>query len=543
VRAFYQVLQTDFAPWFPRASTGKWITLAKALQAIEPTEADRATFYELTGRTQWPDAPIREGYFIVGRRGGKSLFLAAWAIYQLLYRSHSKILKPGEHGLVAVIAPDRDQARVIFRYARAIVKGVPKLSKMLESATKESLDFKNGKTLEVTTASFRTVRGYTLLAGLVDELAFLRSDESANPDTELLAALRPGMATVPDAALLCISTPYARRGALWEAYDTSYGKDGDPVLVVKAPTLTMNPTLDPDVVAKALAKDASAASAEYLAVFRADVETVITREMLDRAIIPDRIELPPGPFRYFAACDPAGGGADSYTLAIAHNENGRAIVDVCKGWTAKSGSVREITHAIVTILREYRIEWVAGDRYGGTWPANAFMELGIGYKFAPESASENMAALIAAWPLIELPDSPELKRELLDLERRTTLAGRDTIGHPPGAGRHDDHVAAVALAVRLALGRRLVIEPEEPEPPKPERDPVIEQWARQHGHYHEGRDTEGDWKAACAAYRLAHPSASDGRSYRDRFRQAEGIADRFNRLMHHAEYADASERD
>jgi hypothetical protein len=40
-------------------------------------------------------------------------------------------------------------------------------------------------------------------------------------------ALRPGMSTIPDAVLLCASTPYARRGALWDAHRRHYGQDGD----------------------------------------------------------------------------------------------------------------------------------------------------------------------------------------------------------------------------------------------------------------------------------------------------------------------------
>jgi hypothetical protein len=59
--------------------------------------------------------------------------------------------------------------------------------------------------IEVHTASFRAVRGYTVVACIADEVAFWRSDESANPDVEIPNGLRPGMATVPGALLLCIS--------------------------------------------------------------------------------------------------------------------------------------------------------------------------------------------------------------------------------------------------------------------------------------------------------------------------------------------------
>jgi hypothetical protein len=86
--------------------------------------------------------------------------------------------------------------------------------------------------IEVHTASFRSTRGYTIVAALLDEIAFWESDEtSANPDVEVVNAIKPGMATVPGAMLLCASSPHARQGVLWNAYRKHFGKDGDPILV------------------------------------------------------------------------------------------------------------------------------------------------------------------------------------------------------------------------------------------------------------------------------------------------------------------------
>ena len=99
-------------------------------------------------------------------------------------------------------------------------------------------------------------------------MAFWRSADSANPDTEILNGLRPGMTTVPDALLLCISSSYARRGALWDAYRRHYGQDGDRILVWQADTRSMNPSVDEQVIAEAYAQDESAAAAEYGAQFR-----------------------------------------------------------------------------------------------------------------------------------------------------------------------------------------------------------------------------------------------------------------------------------
>src|SRR5262249_34988906 len=158
------------------------------------------------------------------------------------FRDYSRFLKPGEVGTIAIIAADRRQARTILRYVKGFLE-LPMLHKQIVNDTAESIELKNRVVIEVHTASFRSVRGYTLLAVICDEIAFWRSDESANPDTEIIAAVRPGLATIPNSLLLCISSPYARRGALWNAYAKHFGKDSS-VLVWQATTEAMNPSID-----------------------------------------------------------------------------------------------------------------------------------------------------------------------------------------------------------------------------------------------------------------------------------------------------------
>ena len=57
------------------------------------------------------------------------------------------------------------------------------------------------------------------------------SDESANPDVEILNAAQPALATT-QGPLIAISSPYARRGALWDRFKEHYGPEGDPMILV-----------------------------------------------------------------------------------------------------------------------------------------------------------------------------------------------------------------------------------------------------------------------------------------------------------------------
>jgi hypothetical protein len=70
------------------------------------------------------------------------------------------------------------------------------------------------------------------------------------------------MATIPNAMLLCASSPYARRGVLWDAFRRHFGQADSQVLVWKADTRTMNPTVPQSVVDEAIEADLASATAE-----------------------------------------------------------------------------------------------------------------------------------------------------------------------------------------------------------------------------------------------------------------------------------------
>ena len=130
------------------------------------------------------------------------------------------------------------------------------------------------------------------------------------------------MSTVPGALLICLTSPYARRGETWKAYRRHFGQTASPVLVAVADTKTMNPTVPDAVIAQAYADDPARAAAEYGAVFRSDLESYIGEGAVDVVTVPGRLELPPVAgvtYRagYDAAADPGmvgGNGGDALGL-------------------------------------------------------------------------------------------------------------------------------------------------------------------------------------------------------------------------------------
>jgi hypothetical protein len=462
-KTIVDLMRGRFSAFFQGASWQGWILVAAAVfgLAYGLSADDEAFLLKILGRKTLPTRPASELWAVVGRRAGKSRFAAWLAVFLACFRDYSRILSPGERGIGMVICPGMRQARVAFRYISAFFDTDPMLRAMVESKTADSIHLTNGISIEVHAASYKVVRGYTVVFAIVDEAAFLPTDDSATPDTELLAALRPAMATVPGALLMVLSSPYAQRGELWAAWKGHYGHDDDLVLVIQADTQTLNPTVPASVIEKAYQADPLSASAEYGAQFRSDLEAFVGHDVLEAGVAPGRGDLPrQAGLTYVAFVDPAGGsyGGDSMALAVAHRqfEPGRdeaiVVIDVLREVKPKF-IPDEVCAEFADLLRGYGIRRVSGDRYAGTWPEERFKAHGIAYQPIEMPKSELYTRLL---PLlmarrVELPDHERLIGQLASLERRTARGGKDSIDHP--RGQHDDLANVIAGVAQLASAR------------------------------------------------------------------------------------------
>lgn len=242
-------------------SWAAWRTVAKVLDA-EALDADELALFErCTGRTRPPTEPPAEVFIIAGRRSGKTRFAGACAVRAATKRY---VLAPGERAAVAIAAADRDQARVALDYATAPFRARDDLRGLVQPRTpwralrdlvtretRWGIDLASGVSIEVRTSHYGRVRGRTFALALADEVAFWQRDDGENPASEVLAAIRPGLTTL-GGPLIAISTPYARTGALWDAFQHHYANDDPRVLVWKAPSRVMNPTLDERMILDAL---------------------------------------------------------------------------------------------------------------------------------------------------------------------------------------------------------------------------------------------------------------------------------------------------
>jgi hypothetical protein len=448
-----------------------WRVLLTAAMGERLNDDERATFTKLTGREREPGERVEEMEVVAGRRAGKTRAMATLACYIAGLCRHD--LVRGERGVLLCIAPDQKQAGITLDYCTAAFEDSPILRQLIANRTADTLELTNGISIEVRAASFRRLRGPTYIAVLADEAAFWMSDESANPDVEILGAVRPGLATTAG-PLVIVSSPYARKGVLWETYRRHYGRQGDElVLVAQGASRDLNPSLPESVVSRALERDRAAASAEYLAQFRTDIEGFVAFETV-QACVGDHVEMAPlEAHTYFGFVDPSGGSSDSFTMAISHRDGERAgviVIDAIRE-TRPPFSPAAVVDELAALLKSYRIGRVVGDRYGGEFPRELFRKHGITYTCCGKSKSDlfrDMLPLLNSGGIV-LPRSDRLVNQIVSLERRTTRAGRDSIDHAPNA--HDDLANCVAGVADLLAHREDLNQIDLGEPQQVDRGP------------------------------------------------------------------------
>jgi hypothetical protein len=435
-------------PAFAGVSWDRWRAILRAAYAEPLTDPELAAFREVANRDP-PARQVRELWVIAGRRSGKDSIASAIAAVAAL-GDHREHLRPGERATVMCLAVDREQARIVSRYTAAYFREVPLLQPLVARETDDGLELTNSVEIVIATNSYRAVRGRTILAVILDEVSFWRSEDAAYPDQETYAAVLPGLVTLPGAMLIGITTAYRRAGLAYQKWQAHFGKNDDDVLVVYGPSTAFNPSLPQAIIDAALARDPEAASAEWLSVWRSDLSDFLDRELIEAAVDAGVVARPPQPgLRYTAFTDPSGGRGDAFTCAVSHADGTTATLD-CLYERRAPFDPSTVVAEIADLLRGYGVTEVTGDRYAAQWVVEAFSKVGVVYR---QSDRDRSAIYLDALPLFtagraRLLDHPRLIHQLTSLERRTSRTGRDRVDHPLGGA--DDLANAAAGAFVLA---------------------------------------------------------------------------------------------
>lgn len=455
----------DHLPWVKGAADWTaWRAFLAASFGLPLTEKELEIFKICTGRSKAPTKKAREVWMVCGRRARKSAIASILGVYAAAYQDHSSYLAPGERAQIPIIAKNKSEAAQIRNYVEAILTSSPELSHLIEGSPKaEEVRLRTRCDFAIRTASLSAVSSRTVPLFLGDEMAFWHTDDAANPDREIIAHVKPAQLLVPEKfkMIVGLSSPYARRGILYDKFQEHWGKDDSDILVWKAPTLMMHDT--PEVraeVEKAYVDDEASAKAEYGAEFRDDVAAFMTEEQI-KSVTGQYFDKEPEKGKHYVAfVDPSGGSSDSFTLAIAHFDPAiGAVVDRIEEWVAPFDPT-EVVDQAAKLLKEYKVNRVSGDNYAGRTFSSMFRRLGLTYHVSELKRSDiyrNFLPLVNG-KMCLLPTNEVLKKQLLLLDRRSLASGKEIIDHPKDA--HDDVANAVAgVTVYADRWRKEIQEP------------------------------------------------------------------------------------
>jgi hypothetical protein len=295
------------------------------------------------------------------------------------------------------------------------------------------------------------------VCAICDEISYWFDDvTNANPASEIIRALKPGMAGFPTAKLVAISSPFAKSGWLWEAFRTRHERDDR--FVWHLDTATMNPAIDPAFLAEEEKNDPEYYAREYLAEFWESAANFLPSDSVQACVVAQRFELPPQPGpRYTAALDAAFRG-DAFAFSITHRTGEKILEDVIRSWRGSRShpvNLAEVLGEIVSFLRRYRITRIFGDQFCSEPIRQALVTQGIQFEQRTTLGSRaqcfNSLRTLITSGQIELLDDAETVAELKRLQLVVTTGGNQRVEAATG---HDDRAVALALAAHEAVGAR-----------------------------------------------------------------------------------------
>jgi hypothetical protein len=381
----------------------------------------------------------------VGRRGGKSSTLCRVAVIETLHGLHD--VPPGDIGYFAIVSVSKEEATARLTTIKAILSVLGIRFRPVDYGIVvdgRNLGFK------VYAATIAGVSGFTAIGFLADEVAKWRDkDTGANPASEVLASLRPTLATQKNAKSILSSSPWSTLDAHAEAFDQG---DTDAQMVASAPTWVANPTITEDDTHR-LEPDEPTRMREYGAVpmssgtqfwFAADAIKAAVRPWLE---LPAKAE--PGTVKT------AGGDLafihDSAALVIGHHVGKRFRVgDIIERQPAPGAPLKpgEVVRDFARELVRAGVESMMADGHYKATVYEHFEEFGLNFLSAPVTVTDPYVRfrVLLNGGRVDLPDHPRLLQQLKGVIWRPTPNGAITILLPRQGGGHGDLVSALVLA-------------------------------------------------------------------------------------------------
>jgi hypothetical protein len=433
----------------------------------------------------------QQAWAILGRRSGKTdRFLAFIIAYEAVLGGHEDYIKKGQKAMCFLVSQNLAVARENYTFVLTTLESSPLFKKEIKDQNADFIYLKNNITIGMAPPSGKALRGYAVPVVAMDEVGMWYTDsESANPDVEVLRAIKHATVQFPHRKLLGTSTPWVKDGLLWKFYEAgTEGRKLDQskrgpfknVLVLNAPTAVMTGiksgglkrVLVPrETLAQEYESDPQAFERESMARFVDSISGFLNAQKIKEAVSIGVFERPAirkdtqGATEiphYVAAMDPAF-RRDAFAFCIAHNSDKGVVVDYTYRWKAPMGQVLNPSAVLDDIkakLDEYNISIVYSDQYHLESLQSLALDRGFaieGVPFYARSKAEifgNLQSLLNSQKIHlldwkELGAAKEMHDELVALERKITQGGGVQIAAPHG--KHDDMAAVMALCAFKAV--------------------------------------------------------------------------------------------
>lgn len=432
--------------------------------------------------TPVPSVPVRciqvsadDGMFLAGRGmipTHNSTTITRVAIIEALYGEHH--IPPGDTGIVGFLSVDLQEARQRIK----LIKDILDVLGVEYRDTKESIRLIDRPIrFQVFAASFKAVVGGTWICAVCDEVARWRDHEtSANPAFEVLASLRPTMATMPNAHMFLLSSPLGMTDAHAMAFDQG---DTDHQMVAFAPTWVANPIIS-EAATRADEPNERVWKREYAAIPQGALTSVFALDDIDACINLGEDIRVESAAQAIMCIDPSR-GHDAWTYCIARWIwfDGRARLRVEEiGQVPNANDTRKAVDWLTTKAKANGCVAVASDQYDAAGLAVLFSEQGLSFYQNTWSAKTKKEAVDRMDRLlrdtdIALPDNEQMRRHLVEYSEKIGRGGGDPTYS--GRGKHDDYAAVLLTLIMMELQARLPLV-SGPEDPVPHTVQIEEAW-------------------------------------------------------------------
>lgn len=390
----------------------------------------------------------------IGRRGGKSLVAAVWAVYDSVVRDLSGYLRPGEVRYVVLVSPSLRQARELFRTLRGFFD-LPALKPLVVSETAETIELVTGVVLMCIPCNSRAARGLPISTLLLEEFSQFLDSDGNQSDEQMYRALSPSIAQFGDEGrIVILSTPRGTRGAFHRLFKQA-GERPDG-FVMHLPTWEMNPVLTQEAL-RQLEPDEMVFEQEFAASF-----TAISGGFISTSLVLRQTSIPEHRHgRRTLALDPAFDG-DDFGLALSCvpiDEDGRETDTVYLEWVdvMRKPGFEQAMDRVAELAREWEVEQVITDQMAQRAVVEGLSKRGVTCHRVPWTGRakdgkskhsrygkfKTMLGQGRLW----LVDDAELRQEIVDI---TVAPAAVDPGYTIETHGPDDRIDAAVMAVTEA---------------------------------------------------------------------------------------------